>query len=241
VSRIIGDPNQPVTLSLRALQESDFALPDLWNEPFRVLLSNDARLAADLARLETAQGGTTLALHRQASVLDHPNGSVTAPKIAPGAVTAEKIAPGAVTAEKIAPGAVTAEKIAVGYSFFVLSEGQVERSGISVGSSVRPSVAVYRLGELVIFTLRDDSEYKGEGTIRYTIPRPPFPFTGNPLRNLTISSTVLATRASIYHDNAYILHDVYENINNLQITMYRSRFTDDDEWNGLQIIGVCML
>ena len=221
MSRIIGDPNQPVTLSLRALQESDFALPDLWNEPFRVLLSNDARLAADLARLETAQGGTTLALHRQASVLDHPNGSVTAPKIA--------------------PGAITADQIAVGYSSFVLSQGQVERSGISVGSSVRPSVAVYRLGELVIFTLRDDSEYKGEGTIRYTIPRPPFPFTGNPLRNLTISSTVLATRASIYHDNAYILHDVYENINNLQITMYRSRFTDDDEWNGLQIIGVCML
>lgn len=49
--------------------------------------------------------------HRDAAVLDHPDESVTAEKIAPNAVIEEKIFPGAVTETKIAPGSVTNEKI----------------------------------------------------------------------------------------------------------------------------------
>lgn len=49
--------------------------------------------------------------HREAAVLDHPDESVTAEKIAPNAVIEGKISPGAVTETKIAPEAVTNEKI----------------------------------------------------------------------------------------------------------------------------------
>ena len=57
---------------------------------------------------------TSLSSHKSASPIDHPDGSVTAAKIASGAVTAAKIASGAVTSDKLAAGAVTAGKLADG-------------------------------------------------------------------------------------------------------------------------------
>jgi hypothetical protein len=45
-----------------------------------------------------------LEAHKSASVLDHPDGSVTTAKIANGAITGQKIATGAITADKIALG-----------------------------------------------------------------------------------------------------------------------------------------
>jgi len=63
-------------------------------------------LAGRVSTLETNQGSTTLSAHRNAATLDHPDGSVTAEKLANGAVTTPKIANQAVTAEKLAPGSV---------------------------------------------------------------------------------------------------------------------------------------
>jgi hypothetical protein len=50
--------------------------------------------------------------HKNASVLDHPDGSVTTAKLAAYSVTAEKLASNAVTNAKLAVNAVTTEKIA---------------------------------------------------------------------------------------------------------------------------------
>ncbi len=75
---------------------------------------------------------TSLSAHKGASVLDHPDESVTTakladegvttPKIADGAVTKTKIADGAVTKTKIADGAVTKTKVADG----AISEGKFD-------------------------------------------------------------------------------------------------------------------
>ncbi len=63
-------------------------------------------LAGLAGRVSALEGGSAnLSAHRNAPVLDHPDGSVTEPKIADGAVTRIKLADGAVTAEKLAPGA----------------------------------------------------------------------------------------------------------------------------------------
>jgi hypothetical protein len=51
-----------------------------------------AGLARRVNTLESNQGGTTLSAHRNASVLDHPDGSVTTTKLADGAVTLAKLA-----------------------------------------------------------------------------------------------------------------------------------------------------
>ncbi|MEM2726671.1 MAG: hypothetical protein QXV61_00230 [Archaeoglobaceae archaeon] len=61
---------------------------------------------------DIADLNTELTQHKTASVLDHPNGSVTTAKIADGAITTAKIANSAVTDVKIADGAVTNAKIA---------------------------------------------------------------------------------------------------------------------------------
>jgi hypothetical protein len=53
-----------------------------------------ATLKARVDGLETA-GPEALDAHRSAAVLDHPDGSVTSAKLAPGAVTPDKLAPGA--------------------------------------------------------------------------------------------------------------------------------------------------
>ena len=45
-----------------------------------------AGLAGRVSTLEGNQGGTSLSAHRSAPVLDHPDGSVTAAKLAPGSV-----------------------------------------------------------------------------------------------------------------------------------------------------------
>ncbi len=49
--------------------------------------------------------------HKEAAVLDHPAGSVTADKLAPGAVTAEKLAAGAVGSGALAKGCVADEAL----------------------------------------------------------------------------------------------------------------------------------
>lgn len=73
-----------------------------------------AGLANRVGAIEAAQGGTTLSAHRTAPVLDHPDGSVTASKLADGVVTTTKLADLAVTTTKLADGAVTASKLAPG-------------------------------------------------------------------------------------------------------------------------------
>jgi hypothetical protein len=96
---LTGNPNQPVNVTIRALEPTDNAIPDLWNVPFQQLLNNDANLNQRVSSLETSQGGTTLAAHRSASVLDHPDGSVTTTKLANGAVTLQKLASTAVSTD----------------------------------------------------------------------------------------------------------------------------------------------
>jgi len=56
-----------------------------------------AGLAGRVRTLENSQGGTTLSTHRTASVLDHPDGSVTSAKLANGAVTLQKLADTAIS------------------------------------------------------------------------------------------------------------------------------------------------
>lgn len=73
-----------------------------------------AELNSRLAEVEAFQGGTTLSAHRTASVLDHPDGSVTTPKLADGAVTNIKLADGSVSTSKLADNSVTAAKLAPG-------------------------------------------------------------------------------------------------------------------------------
>jgi hypothetical protein len=68
-----------------------------------------AGLAGRVSALESSVEGSMnalLATHRDAPVLDHPDGSVTAPKLADGAVTQEKLADGSVTRSKLAAGAI---------------------------------------------------------------------------------------------------------------------------------------
>lgn len=55
------------------------------------------RVGALEAAQEAAQSGVTIQDHRTASVLDHPDGSVTTEKLADGAVTSAKLAPGALS------------------------------------------------------------------------------------------------------------------------------------------------
>jgi len=57
---------------------------------------------------------TSLNAHKSTSPLDHPDGSVTAAKIASGAVGTTQLANNAVTSSKIATGAVIAGKLADG-------------------------------------------------------------------------------------------------------------------------------
>lgn len=70
--------------------------------------------AERLNHMETQydEAAADLNAHKSATPLDHPDGSVTAAKLASNAVTEAKIADGAVTANKIASGAVTAAKLA---------------------------------------------------------------------------------------------------------------------------------
>ncbi len=92
-----------------------------------------AGLAGRVSTLESAQGGTTLSVHRTAPVLDHPDGSVTPEKIANGAVTTVKVADGAITGPKLAPGAAIAN---IGYA-------PVNRAGDTMGGTlIVPSVGI---------------------------------------------------------------------------------------------------
>ena len=50
--------------------------------------------------------------HLSANPIDHPDGSITAEKIADGAIVASKIPKGSITTEKIADGAITTSKLA---------------------------------------------------------------------------------------------------------------------------------
>jgi hypothetical protein len=113
VPNLTGDPNQAVNVTIRALEPTDRAIPDLWNVPFQQFLNNDANLNQRVSTLETAQGGTTLSVHRTAPTLDHPDGSVTSEKIANEAITTVKLANGAVTPAKLASGAAIAN---IGYT-----------------------------------------------------------------------------------------------------------------------------
>jgi len=83
-----------------------------------------AGLAGRVSALEGSVEGSMnalLATHRDAPVLDHPDGSVTTPKLADGAVATVKLADGAVTAAKLADGAVTAAKLAPGAAIYDLA------------------------------------------------------------------------------------------------------------------------
>ena len=50
--------------------------------------------------------------HLSANPIDHPDGSITAEKLADGAIVASKIPDGSITTKKIANGAITTEKLA---------------------------------------------------------------------------------------------------------------------------------
>ncbi|VCU52919.1 hypothetical protein TTHN1_00674 [Thermus thermophilus] len=62
-------------------------------------------LANRVRTLEANQDGTALSAHRTATVLDHPDGSVTTAKLADNSVTTSKLANGSITSDKLAPGA----------------------------------------------------------------------------------------------------------------------------------------
>lgn len=57
---------------------------------------------------------TSLGQHKSKEVLDHPDGSVTTPKLSNKSVTTDKIADKAVTGEKIADGAITSDNLDTG-------------------------------------------------------------------------------------------------------------------------------
>jgi hypothetical protein len=94
-----------------------------------------AGLAGRVSTLETNQGGTTLAAHRTAATLDHPDGSVVSAKLANGAVTTPKIGDGQVTTSKLADNAVTTPKIADGaVTTAKLADGSVTAAKIANGT-----------------------------------------------------------------------------------------------------------
>jgi hypothetical protein len=66
---------------------------------------NDVDYEKDLELLRVGNNDTDKRVtdHKNASVLDHPNGSVTAEKLASNAVTKSKIADGAVDSAKLDP------------------------------------------------------------------------------------------------------------------------------------------
>lgn len=55
----------------------------------------------EIVRIAINDNDKRITDHKSAAVLDHPDGSVTAAKLATNAVTGGKIAPGAVTADKL--------------------------------------------------------------------------------------------------------------------------------------------
>lgn len=68
-----------------------------------------AHLSNLISEVDTANNNHKL--HREADVLDHPDGSVTKEKLASGSVTTAKLGSGSVTEEKLANNSVTDEKI----------------------------------------------------------------------------------------------------------------------------------
>ena len=68
-----------------------------------------AHLSNLISEVDTANNNHKL--HKEAAVLDHPDGSVTKEKLASGSVTTVKLGSGSVTAEKLADNSVTDEKI----------------------------------------------------------------------------------------------------------------------------------
>ena len=74
--------------------------------------------------------------HKQAATLDHPDGSVTAAKLASNAVTEDKIANNAVTANKIASGAVTDAKLASG----AVTAGKLADGAVDTLTRIAPGV-----------------------------------------------------------------------------------------------------
>ena len=81
---------------------------------FQQLANRTEYLRQGLDDISGGMGGTTLAAHRTATVLDHPDRSVTREKLALGAVGPDELDAGAVTTDKLAPGAVTGAAIADG-------------------------------------------------------------------------------------------------------------------------------
>ena len=100
-------------------------------------------LAGLAGRVSALEGGSAaLSTHREAPVLDHPDGSVTQAKLANSAVTNEKIADGAVTASKLAPWAAVAN---LGYV-------PVNKAGDTMGGSLTvPSLLVEGGGNAITF------------------------------------------------------------------------------------------
>lgn len=99
-----------------------------------------AGLAGRVSTLESSVEGSMnaiLATHRDAPVLDHPDGSVTTPKLADGAVATVKLADRAVTAAKLADGAVATVKLADGAVTAVkLADGAVTAAKLAPGAAI---------------------------------------------------------------------------------------------------------
>jgi hypothetical protein len=138
-----------VRLTIRALEPTDYAIPQLWNVPFQQFLDNDANLNQRVSALEASLGGDggnggggDLLAHRTNPVLDHPDGSVTTPKLADGAVTEPKLANNAVTTTKIADRAVTRDKLADGaVTADKIANGALTEDKIGDGSVTTPKLA----------------------------------------------------------------------------------------------------
>lgn len=112
----------------------------------------------DLATLKTrvdgleTSGPAALEAHRSAAVLDHPDGSVTSNKLAPGAVTPDKLAPGATPYDVAVyrPGRPTGGETLI---LFPLPRAWTTKSGHSAVCRVAPAsnwtATIYRNNEAV--------------------------------------------------------------------------------------------
>src|SRR5690606_33212471 len=80
-----GDPNKEINLATTEFTTQTPGHPNSFNPKFRQMLDNDANLDKRIND------------HKNASVLDHPDGSVTTSKLADGAVTSGKLAAEAAT------------------------------------------------------------------------------------------------------------------------------------------------
>jgi len=145
------DPENSALVAFDQLSEIVQALnndPNAFNTIMNVMTDVRITLEQTIVEVKTALEQTIAAAgddsnaHKTAPVLDHPNGSVTAIKLADNAVTEAKITNNAITEEKITNNAITVNKIANGaITGSKLAAGAITADLITNGSITTDKIA----------------------------------------------------------------------------------------------------